>query len=77
MVNINFFYCDGSDPLKNKKVIKPKIVVIDKTVQTYFIFEYYAFKGLYFDKSSVLCYEIPFCKHCGSLNIIRKDYNKR
>ena len=29
------------------------------------------------DEQDVLCYEIAFCKHCGSLKVIRKDYNTR
>ena len=40
-----FYYCDGSDPLKNKKVIRPKIHRINKTVQTIFVFEDYAIKA--------------------------------
>ena len=72
-----FYYCDGSDPLKNKKVIRPKIHRIDKTVQTIFVFEDYAIKGLYLDDQKVVCYEIPYCKHCGSTEVIRKDHNSR
>ena len=72
-----FYYCDYSDPLANKKVIRPKIHLIDNSVQTILIFDNFAFRGLYLDDKDVLCYEIAFCKHCGSLNVIRKDHNTR
>ena len=72
-----FYYSDYSDPLANKKVIRPKIHLIDKSVQTILIFDNFAFKGLYLDYQDVLCYEIAFCKHCGSLKVIRKDHNTR
>lgn len=51
--------------------------MIDKSVQTILIFDNFAFKGLYLDDNDVLCYEIAFCKHCGSLKVIRKDHNTR
>ena len=41
-------------------------------MQCILIFEGFAFKGLYLDHQDVLCYEIAFCKHCGSLDVIRK-----
>lgn len=72
-----FYYSDGGDPLKDKKVIRPKLPVSDKSVQTYFIFGDFAFEGIYLDYQNNLCYEIPFCKHCGSLDVIRKDFNTR
>lgn len=72
-----FFYPDGDDPLKNKIVIRPMKHIIDKTVQSYFMLDNYAIKGLYIDDQEVVCYEIPFCKHCGSLKVIRKDFNYR
>ena len=46
-------------------IIRPKRHIIDNTVQTIFIFEDYALKGLYVDYQGVICYELPFCKHCG------------
>ena len=72
-----FFYSDGSDPLENMKVIKPKISCVDNSIQTYFFFGDFAFEGLCFDKNGVLCYVVPFCKHCKSFNVIRKDFNWR
>ena len=40
-----FYYSDYSDPLANKKVIRPKIHLIDKSVQTILIFDNFAFFG--------------------------------
>lgn len=51
-----FYYCDYSDPLANKKVIRPKIHLIDNSVQTILIFDNFAFRGLYLDDQDVLCY---------------------
>ena len=72
-----FFYSDYSDPLANMKVIKPKFHRIDNTVQSFLIFGDFALEGLYYDENGVLCYVTPFCKHCGSFHVIKKDYNVR
>ena len=72
-----FFYSDYSDPLENMKVIKPMIECIDKSVQTYLFLDDFAFEGFYYDYQGVICYVIPFCKHCKSFHVIRKDFNTR
>lgn len=58
-------------------VVKPKLDCTDKSIQTYLFLDDYAFHGLYFDDQEVLCYEKPFCKHCNSYHVIRKDHNTR
>ncbi len=76
-MNMNFTIVIISGPLANKKLIRLKNHLIDKSVQTILVFGNFAFKGLYLDEQDVLCYEIAFCKHYGSLKVIRKDHNTR
>ena len=72
-----FYYSDGSDPLANMKVIKPKFHRSDNSVQSFLIFGDFALEGLYYDEKGVICYFTPFCKHCGSSHVIKKDFNVR
>lgn len=72
-----FYYSNGDDPLENMKVVRPNYSRSDKSRQTYFFFDDFAFEGLYSDESDVVCYVVPFCKHCGSFDVIRKDFNRR
>ena len=59
------------------KILKTKTSGNDNTVQSYFLFEDIAYQGIYVDDDGCLCYVIPYCKHCNSRNMIKKDYNNR
>ena len=72
-----FFYSDYSDPLENMKVIKPIIERVNKSIQSYLFLDDFAFEGFYYDDKDTICYVVPFCKHCNSFNVIRKDFNTR
>ena len=72
-----FFYTDNKEFLYNRKVIRCRNVVKDNSIQTFFVFDEYSFENLYINNKGVICYNMAFCKHCNSTDVISKDFNTR
>ena len=72
-----FYYPEIFFEIDKNKSLKTRTSRDDGTVQSYFLFEDIAYQGIYVDDNGCLCYVIPYCKHCNSRNVIRKDFNSR
>ena len=72
-----FFYTDNKEFLYNRKVIRCRNVVKDNSIQTFFVFDEYSFENLYINNKGVIYYNMAFCKHCNSTNVISKYFNTR
>ena len=72
-----FFYTNNKEFLYNRKVIRCRNVVKDNSIQTFFVFDEYSFENLYINNTSVICYNIEFCKHYNSTDVISKEFNTR
>ena len=72
-----FYYANFPEMLKSENTFKTKTCSNDESKQVYLLFEDIAYEGIYVDDKGCLCYVIPFCKHCNSLNVVRKDFNIR
>lgn len=72
-----FYYANFPEMLKSEKTLKTRTCSIDKSKQSYLLFEDIPYEGIYVDDAGCLCYVIPFCKHCNSRNVVKKDFNIR
>ena len=72
-----FYFPNFNMELRKDKNLRTRTSSYDSSLQTYLVFDDIAYEGIYIDDDGCLCYVIPFCKHCNSRNVIRKDYNPR
>ena len=72
-----FYYANFPEMIKRKNTLKTRTSYNDNSQQAYLLFEDIAYEGIYVDDCGCLCYVIPFCKHCNSRNVVRKDFNVR